>query len=558
MSWLDETSDRRLRLYWCLIFVVALGAFGLRAPRLRLRPMHTDEAVHADKFRMLLEDGVYEYDPDEYHGPTLNYATLIAARLSGSHTYAEVTEVTLRIVPVVFGTLLVLLIVGLSRGLGLAAVIAAILAALSPAMVFYSRYYIQEMLLACFTLGLIVCGYRYVRTKSLLWAIAAGIFAGLMHATKETAIIALGCMGVALAIVILAQWGERQRTLAGIRWLHVLSGIVAAVVVSALLYSVFLRRPMGIVDSYRTYAVYFGRAGGQNSAHVHPWYYYLQMLLYARYFHGPIWTEAWIVLLAVVGLVTAVKGPRVGTVDSKLVRFLAIYTVGMVVVYSTIPYKTPWCVLSFLTGLILLAGVGAASLWRWAKKPVLRGLVAVLVLGAVSHLAFLTYRANFVYYADSRSPYVYAHPTEEILTAVNTVRDYAATVGVGHSPERRLQIAVPGQDYWPLPWYFRDLPYVGYTSEVPSDVGPVILVSDTLESPLARRLYEETPREQRRMYLYLFDDPYYIWARPGVKLLGFVRKDLWDEYASRQSDPAALIEGAHDKQTPTTGNPVRP
>jgi predicted membrane-bound mannosyltransferase len=321
---------------------------------------------------------------------------------------------------------------------------------------------------------------------------------------------------------------------------------------------VFLRRPVGILDSYRTYAIYFGRAGGQNTAHVHPWYYYLQMLLYARYFHGPIWTEAWIVLLAVVGLASAVKRPRETPIDSKFVRFLAIYTAAMIVVYSAIPYKTPWCLLSFLTGLILLAGVGAASLWTWAQKPALRGLVAVLIVAAAAHLAFLAYRANFVYHSDSRSPYVYAHPTEEIFTAVNIVRDYAAATGVGRSPERRLQIAVPGKDYWPLPWYFRDLgPYVGYTSEVPGEVGPMILISDTLEGALAHKLYEETPREQRRMYLYLFEEPYYIWARPGVKLVGFVRKDLWDEYA-RQPIPAAPMENTHDREAPTTGDAVRP
>jgi hypothetical protein len=131
-------------------------------------------------------------------------------------------------------------------------------------------------------------------------------------------------------------------------------------------------------------------------------------------------------------------------------------------------------------------------------------------------------------------------------------------MGVGRSFERRLQVAVPGQDYWPLPWYFRDLPYVGYTSEVPNEVGPMILLSDTLEGALGRVFFEETPVEQRRMYLYLFPKPHYIWARPGVKLVGFVRKDLWDEHAARQSDTMALIEAAHDKQTPATGDAVRP
>jgi len=546
-----------------------------------MRPMHTDEAVHADKFRILLEDGVYEYDPDEYHGPTLNYATLIAAHLGSADTYAKTTEVTLRIVPVVFGTVLVLLIAGLASGLGFAAVVAAVLAALSPAMVFYSRYYIQEMLLACFTLGVIVCGYRYVRTRSLLWAVFAGGFAGLMHATKETAIIAFGSMGLALALVILLPSGEGRsvrRTLAGVNWLHILLGVLAAVVVSALLFSVFFKRPAGILDSYRTYAMYFSRAGGQDTAHVHPWHYYLQILLYARYFHGPIWTEAWIVLPAVIGLVAAVRGTRIGSMDPRLVRFVAIYTIAMIVVYSALPYKTPWCLLSFLTGLIVLAGVGVAALRAWMTRPVLRGIVAVLVAVAAVHLGRLAYRANFVCYADSRNPYVYAHPTEEIFVAVDILRDYARVTGLGHSVQKRLQIAVPGADYWPLPWYLRDLPHVQCTSEVPGEVGPLIVVSDALEGMLVRRVYEETPVEQRRMYMFLFDKPGYIWARPGMKLVGFVRNDLWEEYAaSSQPDPNELIErrqswrsmpspeqvrefleGLYGRQTSATGDAVRP
>ena len=562
----DRTSepspiDKRLGLLGFLIFVVALGAFAFRSPRLRMRPMHTDEAVHARKFGMLFEDGYYKYDPNEYHGPTLNYFTLIPAWLSGEHTYAQINEVTLRIVPAVFGTALILLIAGLTRGLGPAAVAAAVLAAVSPAMVYYSRYYIQEMLLACFTLGVIVCGYRYARTRSLVWALAAGGFAGLMHATKETAIIAFGSMVLALAFVILLPSGNDwsvRRVLAGVNRLHVLFAVVAAVVLSALLFSVFLNRPAGILDSYRTYATYFGRAGGQDTAHVHPWYYYLQILLYARYGHGPIWTEGWIVLLAVVGLVAAVRGTQIGRIDPTLVRFVAVYTAAMTILYSAIPYKTPWCLLSFLTGLILLAGVGFTALWAWAKAPILRGLAVVLAVAAVGHLAFLSYRASFVHCADSRNPYVYAHPTEEIFAVVDTVHEYAATTGAGRSEDKSILVAAPGMDYWPLPWYFRDLPCVGYASGIPDRVGPLVLISDKLEGALQHKIYEETPREQRRMYLYLLDDPYYIWFRPGVKLMGFVRKDLWDENAARQSDAEALIEASHGGQTPTTSDPVRP
>ncbi|HEV58303.1 MAG TPA: hypothetical protein ENN87_12555, partial [Phycisphaerales bacterium] len=131
-----------------LVLAAVLLAGALRVPHLARRPMHTDEAVHADRYRLLL-DGQYRYDPTEYHGPTLNYLTLIPALLSGAgFSYVQITETTLRVVPVFFGVLLVALVWLIARDTGsAAAVMAALLTAVSPVMVFYSRYYIQEMLL---------------------------------------------------------------------------------------------------------------------------------------------------------------------------------------------------------------------------------------------------------------------------------------------------------------------------------------------------------------------------------------------------------------------------
>ena len=45
---------------------------------------------------------------------------------------------------------------------------------------------------------------------------------------------------------------------------------------------------------------------------------------------------------------------------------------------------------------------------------------------------------------------------------------------------------------------------------------------------MATRLFELTPLKQRRMYMHLFENPYYIWLRPGTKLSGFVTKQLWE------------------------------
>jgi uncharacterized protein (TIGR03663 family) len=141
---------------WLFVVALAAGAM-LRLPQLDLRPMHTDEAVHAVKFGALLETGTYRYDRNEYHGPTLNYFTLVPAWCASETTMAQLTETTLRIVPALFGLGLILLILPL-RDIGAGpAAIAAFLTACSPAMAFYSRYYIQETLLVFFALGLIGC-----------------------------------------------------------------------------------------------------------------------------------------------------------------------------------------------------------------------------------------------------------------------------------------------------------------------------------------------------------------------------------------------------------------
>ncbi len=534
-----------------LILAATIVALILRLPRLEQRPMHGDEAVHAIKFGQLLEEGAYTYDPDEYHGPTLNYLTLIPARLASAAELTQVTEFILRIVPVVFGVLLVLLLLLAADGLAPgAAIYAAILTAISPAMVFYSRYYIQEMLLVCFTFGAITCAYRYTQNKKLLWAILTGIFLALMHATKETCIIAFGSMFLALLLMLL-MWrpkGSLASAAKAIKRSHLIAGLAAAVIVSALFYSSFLANPGGVFDSFRAYGAYFDRAGN-NTLHIHPWYYYLKILVYSRYGDGPMWTEALIVLLAMVGFIAAMtkKGlssanvhPALPKGGIHLLRFIAFYTLVLTVVYSAVPYKTPWCMLGFLHGMILLAGVGAAVLVRSDPNVLPRLIVIFLLFNASVHLAWQGYRSNYEFCADSRNPYVYAHPTTEVFTIVQRVEDIARVHEDGN--QMQIQVICPEDDYWPLPWYLRSFSNVEWWNKVADDVpsAPLIIASEKVQEALTNKLYALTPLQERQMYLFLFDEPYYVWLRPKVRLMGFVRKDLWDRCQQRQAESIQL------------------
>jgi len=514
----------------CVLFLVAIIAgIVLRLPRLEQRPMHTDEAVNAVKFGQLLVENFYQYNPKEYHGPTLNYFTLIPAWLSGIDKFEDLSEFTLRIVPVFFGVLLILMPLLLIDGLGrLTTLIAVVLTAISPAYVFYSRYYIHEMLLVFFAFGVIVCCYRYTQSRSIWWVLLAGIFVGLCHATKETCIIAFGSMLLALLLTLMMQH-KGMESISNLQKAvvpsHLIAAIVIAVIVSALLYSSFLTNPGGIPDSLRAYALYFSRAG-QNQVHIHPWYYYLKTLIYFKLAGGPVWSEAIIVVLAVVGFMFAMLRKPLLCANFNLLRFIAFYTAIMTVLYSVIPYKTPWCVLGFLHGMILLAAIGAAAIIKSASNVPARVLISLLLVAGGFHLAWQSYLANYRLYADTSNPYVYAHTSSDVFKIARRVEDIARI----HPDGRKMFVEVicPNGDYWPLPWYLRRFPNVGWWSEVDENApaAPVIIASPGVEPALMKKLYELPPPGKVNLYVPLFET--YIELRPQVELRGYVVKNLWD------------------------------
>jgi uncharacterized protein (TIGR03663 family) len=546
-----------------VLSVLAAAAAGLavRLPQLDKRPMHCDEANQAMKAGLLLQTGAYRYDPREHHGPSLYWLTLPSLRLSGARQFAETREAQYRIVPVVFGAGLILLVVLVSDGLGrAAAVFAAVLAAASPAMVFYSRYYIQETLLVCFTLGAIGCAWRYVRGRSLGWAMAAGAFVGLMHATKETWVLA-GAAAVA-GLVLAAAWtrcrdGAWPAFRAHVRPGPILAAAAAAVVVAVAFYSSFGTNWRGPVDSILASSNYL-RRGGEAGVHVHAWYYYLQLLTCNHPARGFFWSEGLIVGLAAVGFVWSLSvGKRVGGAGdapawapglnghsssrdprsgdpggSRLqsipfCRFLAFYTLTLTALYAAVPYKTPWCMLSFLDGMILLAGVGAWTILRLVPTVPLKGLAACLLLAGVVHLGHECRWLNFRLYADQRNPYAYAPTSSDVLNLAAQLERLAAVSPEGH--EMVIHVVTP-ENYWPLPWYLRrfDRHHVGYWEEPAAwqrDAQPYAPPSVIIFTPDVQQAVDAGLRAA-------YNQQMIYGLRPQVLLNVYVREDLWEAFVA--------------------------
>jgi uncharacterized protein (TIGR03663 family) len=546
-----------------LALLLGVG-LGLRAPRLTFRPLHSDEGVNAMKFRRLYVNNNYKYNPDEFHGPTLPYLTLPAAGLQGGGDFNEFSESTFRSVPVAFGLGLILLLLHLAPDFGRAETLwAAALTAISPAMVFYSRYYIHEMLLVFFTAWSFICFWRYANSGRAALAVAGGIGLGLMYATKETFVFALVAM--ALSVVTSALWalgrgpahpqsnfqheghedldkivvralralrgeltssetgnsGTLQREFAALgqsrwQWPHLVAALAAAVATAALFFSSFFTNAAGPLDALRTFLPWFQRAGGATE-HVHPWTFYFERLIFFHVRGGPIWSEGFIVALAAAGFLGALRG------RSRLLRLIAFYTFWLTLIYTVLPYKTPWCLLGFYHGMILLAGAGAAMLWRACRPAWSKPALTVVLAAGVMHLGWQSWRGNFavdtngVPYCDSaKSPYVYSQTLPDALRLVSTVEGIARANPRGYGTV--VEVMAP-ESYWPLPWYLRRFEKVGYWDEIPDQpLAPIMIVSANLHAG-----FDERPGKTHLM-------AGYFELRPQVFLELYVNTNLWGNY----------------------------
>ncbi len=497
--------------------------------------MHCDESVLADKSGTLLEEGRYKYDPREFHGPTLHYLTLLPARLQGVRRYVDMNEVTLRSVPASAGALLVASHFLLLPVLGpVAAISAALLSAVSPAMVYYSRYYIHETLLVFFTFGALISICRYLRQRSAGWAMAAGAFLGLVFATKETSIIVAASLGLGLVLSLAwEKWrGETSpplRTLVSGR--HLLLAFLAAALISMALFSSFLGNPRGIIDSVTSIRIYVERAGS-SSIHAHPWYYYLALLLYFHGEGGPYWSEGFIIFLAVFGFASALGKTDFGGMDRRMLRFIGFYTLLMIAMYSAIPHKTPWCLLGFLHGLILMAGAGIVRLLQACRTTGAKRLIPALLAVATVHLGWQAWAGSYRFDSDPRNPYVYAHTSRDVYEMVRRVEGLAGA----HPAKLAMPIQIISREnLWPLPWYLRRFSDIGWWNGVPDEVpsAPLILATPDMEPALVRKLYDLPPPGERELYMNIFDRV--LELRPQVEIRGYAAKTLWDEYRRQEA-----------------------
>jgi uncharacterized protein (TIGR03663 family) len=514
-----------------IAFILAvIVAVWLRFDQIGIKPFHHDEGVMSHFLLNLANSGEYRYNPENYHGPTLYYFALVALRIFGDNDFA------LRFTPALFGVLTVLMVWLLREHLGpVGTPVAAFLMALSPGLVYFSRDFIHEMSFGCFSLGLVVGAWRYAESKNFAWLALTATSAGLLFATKETAIIT--AVVVIIAVLCAAALDVTRRLIrrheitpgAFAREFrsdcadvapsldHALAAIMIFVFINIFFYSSFFRNWQGVPDAVKSVFLWAGRSGGE---HVKDFWYYIGVLFKLE------------LPLVIGSLLAGIFIVRRGT---RFWLFVAAWTLGITLAYSIIGYKTPWLALSFLIPMALLSGYAAQRVYGAASLISLRLLwVAALVTVLIFNVR-LARAVNFDKYDDNDNRsgygvdlgrsfglkpyseglygYVYAQTDRDIFQLAQAIK-----IETDKLPSRDdTPIYVSSPEYWPLPWYLRDYKKVDYSGRMPAD-GPSQISQPIIIAHANQQQILASAPGWRAL-------PQSFTLRPGVELLIYVRDD---------------------------------
>src|SRR5438132_2231078 len=525
-------AQRRWRISAASVLVVGAA---LRLYNLPLVPLHHDEGVNGKFLLKLVNEGFYQYDPQNYHGPTLYYFAAVIPwilRLLFGKSFAEaygLTDSTIRFTTAAFGVATIWLVLILRRRIGtIAALAGATLLAVSPGAVYLSRYFIHETPLVFFMLGLVVAALRFYETTRPAYLMLSAAAAALLFATKETAILSAVVLLTALVLTPLfvklralrerishePSATEKPRTIverlrsATERFGGPSSLIIASVaavslflIIEIVFYSSFFSNyPNGLFDALKS--LQFWTQTGEH-VHVHPWSTYLSWM----------WQEeSALLLLGLAGL-----GLALWRGANRFVIFMALCAVGMLAAYSLIPYKTPWLMLNFVVPMAVTSGYALQEIYERAVAAKV-GIIALAIgTGALAISGYQMLSLNFVHYDDPSYAYVYVHTQRDIFPLLEQIDAMAKRAVTGE----QTGVAIASPDYWPLPWYLRKYPNVTYYTKLTPFTEPIIIASPTQVADIVTmsgagyRLINSNVNPSGTYTL-----------RPGIELLVFVRRDL--------------------------------
>lgn len=422
-------------LPWLGFLLISLIALLTRFWDIANKPIHFDESINGWFVMQMQTQGFYKYDPNNYHGPLYFYLLQFFESLWGRSLE------TLRAVPATFSFFSVMIFsFAITSSRKIQAWMWGLLL-VSPAFLFFGRSGIHETPFVFFQLVFALGFIRWL-TKYDGRALAL-VLIGLwgMATLKETFVITLFCWGLGLMTL---GWEEGRRILSWQKikkaWSPALTALSCFLLyLFGALYTGFFKNGRGLLHFIEAFLPWM-KTGVHGQGHEKSIGYWLQVL----------WEAEPLVLFGVLLAAFGIFSMR------RELRLLSVFSLSQLVIYSLIPYKTVWCVLSLVWGfyfVIAYSALKVTSAKKWQQGIFYCVTAVLMVLNLRSD-----YQAVFRHPVNLEHPYVYVNSTLDLVKLNDFIRSAA-----GESTELlRSPIQIGMQEQWPWPWLlasFQDLHY---------------------------------------------------------------------------------------------------
>ncbi len=403
-----------------LVAIIISLSIITRLSLLNIRPLHHDEGVNYFFAKQILTQGIFQYNPTNYHGPTYFFAIAISFAVLG------ISEFSLRFPAAIFGILIALIPFFFKKPQN--KYLASILLLLSPSLMYYSRYSIHESLFVLSTLIALYAFSTIMQTKSLKHLLLFSTALAIAFTTKETISITL----LILTAITLFNYKQIKKLKIKNQKNTILLSIAIFLVIYIIFFTSFFTNPQGILNSIKGYFPWLNR-GFAEQGHAKPFYYYIQLLL--KY-------ELPLLLLALLAIPKAFKTKNI------FIKNLSLWFLANLVIYSLISYKTPWLIISITAPMALLS---AFSISLLKNKKLKYFIITITII----YLSIISINLNFINTWQNNS-LAYVHTNPDILNLVNEINA---------NYKENSKIIILSDEYWPLPFYLngKDVMYFDKT-----------------------------------------------------------------------------------------------
>ncbi len=191
----------------------------MRLWELGSRAMHHDESLHALYSWYLYVGNGYQHLP-MMHGPFQYHGNFLKFFLFGDSDYSA------RLMYAIFGIVLIVIPLLLRYKIGqFGAMSISILLAISPSLLYFSRFARNDILMAVWTLSLVVVMWKYIDEKKTFYLYIFAALLALIFTTKETSFIVVAIFGSFMLSMVAPEFlacFRRQKSLSNLSPMGVL------------------------------------------------------------------------------------------------------------------------------------------------------------------------------------------------------------------------------------------------------------------------------------------------------------------------------------------------